>query len=80
MLVNPNGYSGDIFIFKASTFHELINSTIETNTNTGIQFKMYIAHCKNDNNWYMWKKYKFAELNSETVINVTDYRRNFSFL
>lgn len=78
VLVNPTlGYQGDIFIFKATEFHRLINSGIKTSTKKGIQYKMHIAHCKKDLKWYVWKKQGFEDLNSDTVIEVTNYRRNF---
>jgi len=78
VLVNPKGYNGDIFIFKSSDFNDLIKKAIVSNTQKGKKYKMFIAHSKTDNNWYILKKTGFTELTSETVINVTNYRRNFN--
>jgi hypothetical protein len=78
VLVNPNGYDGDIFIFKAAIFNELINSGVKSNTQKGIQYKMYIARSLADKQWYIWRKTGFDKLDDETVINVTQYRRNFN--
>jgi len=77
VLSNPNGYDGDIFIFPSQVFHKLINSSIVTNTKRGKKAKMYIAHCIHDDRWYLWKKWKFNEVNKETTVDVTEYRRNF---
>lgn len=73
------GYKGDIFIFPAKEFHRLINSAILTNTKKGKQAKVYIAHSKLDDRWYVWKKWNFDAINDETAIDVTKYRRNFEF-
>lgn len=78
VLVSPDGYQGDIFIFKSSEFNKLINSAIKTNTKKGVQYKMYIAHCKKDNQWYVLKKFGSPLLNKDTVINVTKFRKNFN--
>jgi hypothetical protein len=79
VLVNPNGYDGDIFIFKAEKFNELINSGIKVNTKNGEAFKIQIARNKfNTSQWFLWKKRNFTELDAESIIDVTRYRRNFS--
>src|SRR4030042_5937713 len=39
----PGKYEGDIFIFPALKFNEIINQGIPCNTKKGKQFKVYIA-------------------------------------
>lgn len=75
----PEGYKGDIFIFPAKKFSELINCAIASNTKKGKQAKVYIAHSIIEDKWYLWKKWNFEEVNNETTIDVTKYRRNFEF-
>jgi hypothetical protein len=71
------GYKDNIFIFPITVFKSLILSAIHTNSKKGPKAKMYIAHSKHDDHWYLWKKRNFAELNNETVLDVTKYRRAF---
>lgn len=75
----PDGYKGDIFIFPANVFNNLINSGIICDTKKGKQAKVYIAHSTKDNRWFLMKKWSFKAINTETTIDVTKYRRNFGF-
>jgi hypothetical protein len=77
VLSHPEGYKGDIFVIPAKLFNQLINMSIPSNTKKGPKRKMYIAHSKKDNKWYLLKKWKFEDINSDTVFDVTEYRRNF---
>lgn len=79
VLNNPSGYQGDIFIFPSLYFDKLINMGIHANTKKGKISKIYIAHCRTNNRWYLWKKWKFDEINNKTALDVTKYRRNFKF-
>lgn len=78
ILSAPHGYRGDIFIFPSITFNKLINQAIPCNTKKGKQFKMFIAHSKLLDKWYLWKKWKFHEITEDSCLNVTEFRRNFS--
>lgn len=80
VLSHPSGYKGDIFIFPIQSFNQLINDAIPSNSKKGMLRKMYIAHSKLDERWYMWRQTKFDELNYMNVIDVTSYHRNFSLL
>ncbi|RJP43643.1 hypothetical protein C4587_02795 [Candidatus Parcubacteria bacterium] len=77
VLARREGYKGDIFIFSSEIFHKLINSSRTSNTKRGKRAKMYIAHCIHDDKWYLWKGWKFNEINNETTVDVSKYRRNF---
>lgn len=79
VLAHPSGYRGDIFIFPARKFDQLINQAIISNTKKGKKAKVYIAHSIQNDRWYLCKKWNFAEINDETTIDVTAYRRNFDF-
>ena len=75
----PDGYKGDIFIFPAKKFNELLNLAIVCNTKKGKRAKVYIAHSVRNNHWYLWKKFGFETINNKTTVDVTKYRRNFEF-
>lgn len=77
VLHDPDGYKGDIFIFPAMKFDQLLSKAIRNNTKKGPRAKVYIAHCIHDDKWYLWKKWKFNDLDNSTVEDVTQYRRNF---
>lgn len=74
----PGHYNGDIFIFPALKFNEIINQSIPCNTKKGKQFKVYIARDKLNNNWYLWKKRPFESITTDTCIDLTKYRRYFN--
>lgn len=80
VLAHPEGYKGDIFIFSAQKFNELINQAIISNTKKGKMAKICIAHCKHNDKWYMWRKLNFKTINETNSIEVTKYRRNFEFI
>jgi len=76
------GYKGDIFIFPVNIFDKMIKMTIRSEGKKGPLAKMLLAHCiqgdKKDN-WYLWNKTKFKEINNNTTFDITKYRRNFNF-
>ncbi len=82
VLAHPSGYKGDIFIFSSKEFNDLIKKGITCNTKKGKKSKIYIAHSISDEKWYLCKKWarSFDELNNETVLDVTNFRRNFQQL
>ena len=73
----PVGYKGDIFIFPAKTFHQLVKSCIQGKSKKGGYAKMLIARAINSDRWYVWRKSKFDIIDEESTIEVTKYRRNF---
>lgn len=73
---HPGSYNGDIFIFPVKDFITLLKNAIPS----GKKVKLYISHSKFKDKWYIRKKSKFTELDKESVIEVTSYRRNFSLL
>ena len=75
----PSGYQDDIFIFPAVEFHRLIKQAVPTKTKKGMQANMYIARTLDGARWYLLKRWGFQQLNPETVVDVTGYRRNFRF-
>ena len=75
VLSHPDGYKGDIFIFPAKAFNQLINKGIACKN--GEKMEICIAHAKKDDNWYMWRKMRFDKIDDSTTVNVTRYRRNF---
>jgi hypothetical protein len=79
VLAHPDGYKGDIFIFPAKEFNQIINSALIRNTKQGKKANLFIAHSFKDDRWYVWKKWNFSEINPDTAIDVTRYRRNFQF-
>lgn len=80
ILSRDTWYQWDIFIFKADYFSELIKSWISSKTQSWLKYKMYIAHSKNDDRWYLWKKTWFDEVNKDNTVDVTEYRRNFNLI
>lgn len=79
VMVHPQGYNGDIFIFPAKEFNCLINQGVSRNTKSGKKFMICIARSPKDNHWYLWKKIGFEEINNANTVDVTKYRRNFEF-
>ena len=73
----PGKYNGDIFIFPALKFNEIINKAISCNTKKGKRFKVYIARNKTENKWYLWKKRPFDKITTDTCLELTEYWRNF---
>lgn len=82
-------YEGDIFIFPVAVFAEFLKNAIKVNSKNPKKdksdqirqkVKVYISHSIKDDRWYLRKQSKFNELNDESVIDVTCYRRNFQLL
>lgn len=78
VLSRDEWYRWDIFIFTAEYFSKLIKSWIPSNTKSWLKYKMCIAHSKDDDKWYLWKKTNFNEIDDDNTINVTQFRRNFN--
>ncbi len=74
----PGGYRGDIFIFPIKIFDSLVKSAIKVNTKKGSRAKLHISKAVNSDRWFLWKTNKMEEINAETTVEVTEYRRNFS--
>lgn len=79
ILAPDSGYKGDMFIFPAKKFSELIRQGIARNTKKGKQYAISIAHSIHNDNWYLWKKSGFEKIDNTNTVNVTKYRRDFSF-
>lgn len=79
VMSRDSGYTGDMFIFPAAEFNNLIKQGISRNTKKGQQFMICIAHSKTDDRWYLRKQSNFVELNNSNTVDVTKYRRDFSF-
>lgn len=77
VLAHPDGYKGDIFVFPSEYFDSLIRKGIHTNSKKGKRTKVYIARSLANSKWYLWKKWKFDDVNTETAEDVTEFRRNF---
>jgi len=75
----PEGYRGDIFIFPAKEFNQIISSAIERNTKKGIQYCVYFSRSLKDGKWYLRKKSKFDKINNVNTLCIERYRRNFDF-
>jgi hypothetical protein len=73
------GYQGDIFIFPIRDFVDLIKRAVGAN---GAKKKMYLSRLRDDNRrWVMRRNHRsFAELNDESCVDVSKYRRNFPAL
>lgn len=70
-------FKGDIFLFKATEFAELLSQGIPKK---GHQVSLYFARGVGSNNWYLWKKMPVHDLTVNYVVDVTRYRQNFSAL
>ncbi|MEK6627190.1 MAG: hypothetical protein AABY53_01060 [Bdellovibrionota bacterium] len=77
VLAHPNGYKGDIFIFPAKTFHQLVKSCIQGKSKQGDYAKMLISRAVNTDRWFIWRKTRFEVVDKDSAIEVTQYRRNF---
>lgn len=72
----PRSYKGDIFIFPVKAFSHLLKNAIPSRD----KVKLYISHSTFEDKWYVRKKSKFNEIDKDSVIEVTSFRRNFSLL
>lgn len=77
VLVHDTGYKGDIFLFPISTFHELLAKAHVS----GKKRMVWISRSvKEPDRWYFRLKRGFEEINQDTCVEVTKYRRNFKIL
>ncbi|QTH44009.1 hypothetical protein J4772_06280 [Cohnella sp. LGH] len=76
VLSKPNQYEGDIFIFPVKEFSILLKQAIPSKE----KVKLYISHSINEDKWYIRKLSKFKALDDTSVVDVTQYRRNFNIL
>ncbi len=77
----PEGYQGDLFIFPARKFHELINHAPSVNSKKGIRKEVFLSRALGDGKWYWRTKMRFTkEEFKRSVIPIEEYRRNFSLL
>jgi hypothetical protein len=78
ILARDIGYNRDIFIFPVRDFVEkVIRSAIPS----GNQRKVYISRLKGDSErWVLRRMGRFTDVNDETCLDGSEYRRNFSIL
>ena len=70
------GYRGDIFLFPIDDFIGLLKSAFGAERKT-----LLISRSAQDpSRWYMRRKSRFSELTTETVADVSRYRRAFDLL
>ena len=80
VLAHDIGYRGDIFIFPVKDFVHIIEQAIPIMSNKG-QRKVYLSRLISDRNkWVLRKKNNFDVINTETTLDVSEYRRNFGCL
>jgi hypothetical protein len=73
-------YDGDIFLFRSADLHKLIQSAPRFSTKDERK-NVYIGCDINGQRWYVpLIRTKFDALSPQTVVDVTDYRRNFGLL
>jgi hypothetical protein len=77
VLARDIGYRGDIFVFPVREFVGVLNDSIPS----GSRVKVYLSRCLgNDERWVLRKKARFDEVNDESCLDVSHYRRNFAQL
>lgn len=77
VLSHDSGYKGDIFVFPIEVFDELLSSAIKS---AGKRMVWVSRSVTDPDRWYFRIARGFTEVNAETCIEVTKYRRNFSVL
>jgi len=72
------GYRGDIFVFPVRVFADLIKCGIAT----GGRKKVYLSRVRGDDQrWVLRRTHRlFSEVNDDTCVDVSKYRRNFAVL
>lgn len=81
VLSPTTGYQGDIFIFPAKDFNDLIEQTDVQKTAKGDSHKILFSRARHDGHWYLRKRAsKFTEFNEDSVIPIQRYRRAFHLL
>lgn len=81
VLVPPGGYyRGDIFVFPVRKFEKLIESAIRCNSKKGPRMTVCFSRSIQDKDqWYLRCLSKFDKIGDESTIDVSPFRRNFSF-
>jgi hypothetical protein len=78
VLAPDDGFKGDLFVFPIKTFAECVRRADRLGDGA---YRVYISRAHGDEpRWYMRRKPRFTELTQETVIDVTEYYRNFKCL
>ncbi len=77
VLAGDEGYRGDIFIFPVREFMNIVRSAIPV---SGGRRKMYISRVVGTERWVVRRQNRFAELTDSTVLDVSEFRRNFTAL
>jgi hypothetical protein len=77
ILARDIGYNRDIFIFPVRDFDRIIRCGIPSKG----QRKVYISRLKGDSErWVLRRATRFSQIDLETCLDVTAYRRNFATL
>lgn len=78
VLATDDGYSSDLFLFRASEFSKLIRDA----PRSGNRHKMYISRCRDaPDHWVMRRQDRqFDQVTDETCVDVSKYRRAFELL
>jgi hypothetical protein len=79
VLAPDEGFKGDMFIFPIKNFVDIVRSSHKSGNG---KYKVYISRSSGEApRWYNRRQQrKFDTLNDETVVDVTDYYRNFQCL
>jgi hypothetical protein len=78
VMAPDSGYKGDLFIFPARIFNNLINQGIPVKS--GEKLAVCIAHSFEKDRWFLWKKRNFEKIDESNTVDVSKFRRNFSIL
>ncbi|NLT50471.1 MAG: hypothetical protein GXX85_06090 [Ignavibacteria bacterium] len=76
VLSDEKSYKGDIFIFPARAFSNLLHSAIRSKD----KVKVYISRLCGSNDWVLRKVHNFSTIDNNTTINVSQFHRNFKLL
>jgi hypothetical protein len=78
VLAPDDGFKSDMFIFPIADFAKIVRSSDRLGNGN---YRVYISRTADESpRWYVRRLPKFDALNSETVIDVTGYYRNFRCL
>ena len=79
VLSGDEGFKGDMFIFPIKNFVDVVRSSLKSGNG---EYKVYISRSSSEEpHWYIRRQgRKFDTLNNTTVVDVTNYYRNFQCL
>jgi hypothetical protein len=79
VLSRDEGFKGDMFIFPIKEFVDVVHSSLKSGNG---EYKVYISRSSSEEpHWYIRRQgRKFDTLNNTTVVDVTNYYRNFQCL